>query len=272
MPSTSQASSADFNPRTPCGVRPVRPRSSAIYGKFQSTHPVRGATCFFSGCSTVSKSFQSTHPVRGATPRRNCSPTPRRFQSTHPVRGATSGFCIGKRIYRFQSTHPVRGATCLSERQHPSIPISIHAPRAGCDQLDGIAPARRGVFQSTHPVRGATVGSGNIWLATNTISIHAPRAGCDDKTLQAHRGSYISIHAPRAGCDLVPEPNHPHKHKISIHAPRAGCDGEFIKAKFEDIVFQSTHPVRGATVNGGFFKKGLSNFNPRTPCGVRRQI
>ena len=34
--------------------------------------------------------------------------------------------------------------------------------------------------------------------------------------------------------------------------------------------FQSTHPVRGATVDEIAFKVGDVHFNPRTPCGVRR--
>ena len=58
----------------------------------------------------------------------------------------------------------------------------------------------------------------------------------------------ISIHAPRAGCDM-------HKLRIdtelyiSIHAPRAGCDLCLL----------------------GLLSAGFINFNPRTPCGVRRQ-
>ena len=33
----------------------------------------------------------------------------------------------------FQSTHPVRGATEIVSDQTADIPISIHAPREGCD-------------------------------------------------------------------------------------------------------------------------------------------
>ena len=36
--------------------------------KFQSTHPVRGATWEVSEARPFSDVFQSTHPVRGATP------------------------------------------------------------------------------------------------------------------------------------------------------------------------------------------------------------
>ena len=35
------------------------------------------------------------------------------------------------------------------------------------------------------------------------------------------------------------------------------------------VRFQSTHPLRGATIKCGYTLLYLSNFNPRTPCGVR---
>ena len=35
--------------------------------------------------------------------------------------------------------------------------------------------------------------------------------------------------------------------------------------------FQSTHPVRGATLRMNTYRGNLYNFNPRTPCGVRRK-
>lgn len=37
-------------------------------------------------------------------------------------------------------------------------------------------------------------------------------------------------------------------------------------------LFQSTHPSRGATALAGIPRWSLSNFNPRTPRGVRRYI
>ena len=78
-----------------------------------------------------------------------------RFQSTHPVRGATKDQIITVVEAKFQSTHPVRGATHGSGIAQPIGPISIHAPREGCDALA---------------------------MASDTdvsISIHAPREGCD---------------------------------------------------------------------------------------------
>ena len=57
----------------------------------------------------------------------------------------------------------------------------------------------------------------------------------------------ISIHAPLAGCDRVPSPSIPFQ-RISIHAPLAGCDGIGVTSLFTGILFQSTHPLRGATI------------------------
>ena len=79
---------------------------------------------------------------------------------------------------------------------------------------------------------------------------------------------------------------------ISIHAPHAGRDGVNIKIIDKLILFQSTRPMRGATVRGGdaamdyifqstrpmrgatgAIRKPLPaclDFNPRAPCGARR--
>ena len=124
--------------------------------------------------------------------------------------------------------------------------ISIHAPRAGSDTC-----ARR-------------------LLPIHVISIHAPRAGSDLVTLGAVRGTNISIHAPRAGSDdNRSRSRHPHKNfnprspcgerppvyflflrvrNISIHAPRAGSDLVPVVQPLQGVQFQSTLPVRGATV------------------------
>ena len=40
---------------------------------------------------------------------------------------------------------------------------------------------------------------------------------------------------------------------------------------FSCILFQSTHPMRGATSHDGRGREAGAHFNPRTPCGVRPQ-
>ena len=61
-------------------------------------------------------------------------------------------------------------------------------------------------------------------------------------------GTFISIHAPRVGCDTLLWLEVYHNTGISIHAPRVGCDHTLLSCV-----------------------PGFHDFNPRTPCGVRRQ-
>ena len=189
-----------FNPRTPCGVRPVNFPSLKFSFRFQSTHPLRGATLVLyltyyvvvisihaplAGCDTLSVYLA----IRSYNfnPRTPCG-----------VRRKVQSNIRGRR--QFQSTHPLRGATSGNVIDLTFVSISIHAPLAGCDQIQahgrrygrnfnprtpcGVRPSissgSTGIpsFQSTHPLRGATF----IFLfqgAKGAISIHAPLAGCD---------------------------------------------------------------------------------------------
>ena len=142
--------------------------------------------------------------------------------------------------------------------------ISIHAPREGCDVGRIILSPISLLFQSTHPVRGATYAIAQV-LGVTVISIHAPREGCDAPAVYVtFPFCRISIHAPREGCDrrriLINCSG-----KISIHAPREGCDCHFDNPHGHAVEFQSTHPVRGATMPHGRPLLTCWNFNPRTP-------
>ena len=180
-------------------------------------------------------------------------------------------------------------------RQHPhsltSTPpeISIHAPLAGrdapakipttvCTDFNPRAPcgARRKVllrrhkktlFQSTRPLRGATGPLGPPALH-NRISIHAPLAGRDEPNRPAlHRGA-ISIHAPLAGRDQdstrieIPA-------SISIHAPLAGRDLGYLGQLPAQRNFNPRAPCGARRQLGSPFRR-LRHFNPRAPCGARR--
>ena len=78
----------NFNPRAPCGARPIKNEAEFRKQIFQSTRPVRGATS-----PQVDRDkellFQSTRPVRGATSEERADVEIMLFQSTRPVRGAT---------------------------------------------------------------------------------------------------------------------------------------------------------------------------------------
>ena len=102
-------------------------------------------------------------------------------------------------------------------------------------------------FQSTPPVRGATdfcaEGPG-----CPHISIHAPRAGGDPK--RRYENSPFPYFNPRPPCGGRPCGSHDLRRAqhISIHAPRAGGDAMLSHGKWLPWLFQSTPPVRGATV------------------------
>ena len=123
---------------------------------------------------------------------------------------------------QFQSTHPMRGATGICRILGVDYYISIHAPHAGCDKLDAAI------------------------LADNWISIHAPHAGCDlIPSIMADKID-ISIHAPHAVCDRIVDKN---RRPDGNFNPRTPCGVRLTGSQKLHLrgIFQSTHPMRGAT-------------------------
>ena len=51
---------------------------------------------------------------------------------------------------------------------------------------------------------------------------------------------------------------------ISIHAPHEGCDQNQRNDTYDNYVFQSTHPMRGATATGKV-TAGLTQFQSTHP-------
>ena len=113
-------------------MRPYRITRVLPTTRFQSTHPLRGATKG-NGWSSRQQEFQSTHPLRGATIYGITGLMRKEFQSTHPLRGATLVPRQVSILVLFQSTHPLRGATCRPGRRRTLNSVSIHAPLARCD-------------------------------------------------------------------------------------------------------------------------------------------
>ena len=123
----------NFNPRTPCGVRPKRPRGRHRKQRFQSTHPLRGATPI--GVTAVLRLVISIHaPLAG------CDDRPRQvvgvcgyFNPRTPCGVRPAQLNAETSARQFQSTHPLRGATVDNGTPKAVSIISIHAPLAGCD-------------------------------------------------------------------------------------------------------------------------------------------
>ena len=119
-----------------------------------------------------------------------------------------------------------------------------------------------------------------------------PRTPCGVRLRLSARSptSVISIHAPLAGCDIRCPPHIRHSLNFNPRTP-CGVRHHVPALMAAEAVFQSTHPLRGATEEpnkDGSTKRfqsthplrgatrhvrGLhahrSDFNPRTPCGVR---
>ena len=123
-------------------------------------------------------------------------------------------------------------------------------------------------FQSTHPLRDATADELKEGLYC-LISIHAPLTGCDDDDILRTLNIPISIHAPLTGCDIrwrffgftciYFNPRTPYGMRRKSSARNTNT-----------VVFQSTHPLRDATLNVFNFFIFRPDFNPRTPYGMRR--
>ena len=161
------------------------------------------------------------------------------------------------------------GATLTARRWPTDGKISIHAPRVGRDQ--GRATIR-------------------------PLMYFNPRAPCGARLRHMLREKAPRNFNPRAPCGARPPRGATSRRlaDISIHAPRVGRDNGRLNPSKGMKRFQSTRPVWGATsVNDG--KAYLQNisihaprvgrdagkrfdqvcrayFNPRAPCGARRQV
>ena len=140
----------------------------------------------------------------------------------------------------------MRGATFAEKRCTTRHTISIHAPHAGCDRCARSGSKQRFLFQSTHPMRGATAANFAI-LSKPSISIHAPHAGCDMRK----RGTfdYRKNFNPRTPCGVRPKVRGGAGHRGTHFNPRTPCGVRPRPQSIKDkcSVFQSTHPMRGAT-------------------------
>ena len=149
------------------------------------------------------------------------------FQSTRPIRGATIKEISCHDCFReFQSTRPMRGATVLPDDGRPSPKDKHFNPRAPCGarSCGQLCTPACPPFQSTRPMRGAT-------------GVVCPRRrGQTNFNPRAPYGARLGEHGKSR-----------RNHCISIHAPHTGRDSARSRS-FLSISFQSTRPIRGATI------------------------
>ena len=102
-------------------------------------------------------------------------------------------------------------------------------------------------FQSTRPMRGATSCAADLVSEQSRVSIHAPHAGRDGRNPLHDLARPVSIHAPHAGRDLRSDVR---CHGMYRFNPRAPCGARPLDSRVYNLacMFQSTRPMRGATV------------------------
>ena len=200
---------------------------------FQSTRPLRGATCALTRDATSWKNFNPRAPCGARlgggiritfsalnfNPRAPCGArlqtmtmtACRLIISTHaPLAGRDVG-----QTYRialstiFQPTRPLRGATFMVGDVFSSMIFQPTRPLRGATNGRVILEKKGEEFQPTRPLRGATLDARRCYLVY-LISTHAPLAGRDQSRLSAKPPrSKISTHAPLAGRDSGKVVYHP---------------------------------------------------------------
>ena len=169
------------------------------------------------------------------------------FQSTRPVRGATYRLCRRYVLDAFQSTRPVRGATSMTEAQRQAYEISIHAPRAGRDWRMSVILTAASNFNPRAPC-----GARRCCCSCRTLLQNFnPRAPCGARLQWTYaRIATISNFNPRAPCGARPHNPALPRQKSRHFNPRAPCGARRSpdNQHFPTYKFQSTRPVRGATL------------------------
>ena len=238
--------------------------------KFQSTHPVRGATADYILVCPLIDQFQSTHPVRGATIDSGLPELVPVISIHAPRAGCDVGvaFAPGENKY-FNPRTPCGVRLFWTRTPQAMRLISIHAPRAGCDRTEHGETVLREKFQSTHPVRGAT--KARVCHPCQRAYFN-PRTPCGvRRTGCCFAAENSTDFNPRTPCGVRPRGWTVTAMPKNFN-PRTPCGVRQSAAPHSQTrsTFQSTHPVRGATSARRSRARSRSHFNPRTPCGVRR--
>ena len=169
----------NFNPRAPCGARPVTTHSK-VAALLISTHaPLAGRDCRLTPYRSCIAMISTHAPLAGRDSARRLEGQHRRNFNPRAPCGARRAACCGERCEKiFQPTRPLRGATHAEHARRLMVVISTHAPLAGrdCDADDLFEDCR--------------------------ISTHAPLAGRDRK--EGAYGKAKKDFNPRAPCGARP--------------------------------------------------------------------
>ena len=185
--------------------------------------------------------------MRGATPQAQAHWCEASFQSTRPMRGATQICRVVINIGVISIHAPHAGRDYLW--QHDHVYRGHFNPRAPCGARRRCAvPAHRALHFNPRAPCGARLHTLLRRLDGETISIHAPHAGRDRPSPPATADA--TNFNPRAPCGARQKSSYTVEALmgISIHAPHAGRDPAGRTRRDFANEFQSTRPMRGATI------------------------
>ncbi|BBB49048.1 hypothetical protein Pelsub_P2279 [Pelolinea submarina] len=253
---------------------------------FQSTPPMRGATCKIMCAVIYQAIFQSTPPMRGATLFWFTWRVAIFHISIHAPHAGSDLFqrLVKPMIVVFQSTPPMRGATLSFLRAGVQGYISIHAPHAGSDRL-----RQFGVFLIQISIHAPHAGSDFPWTKITPFRYYFnPRPPCGERLFPSGfpsapflfqstppmRGATPDVKVvktwftfqstpPMRGA-TIPPVDLPISSYISIHAPHAGSDWNPKYKQNRFSTFQSTPPMRGATLDL-FLRNAIQHISIHAP-------
>ena len=165
----------------------------------------------------------------------------------------------------------MRGATDAGFPAAPKVRISIHAPHAGRDNLSRFALNTALRFQSTRPMRGATAAGRAPQPQAQHFNPRAPCGARPEGAVQHDRVILISIHAPHAGRDLIRAAVMANNLTFQSTRPMRGATSAAIRRRWDSRI--SIHaPHAGRDCLPARSSPRRCYFNPRAPCGARLRL
>ena len=238
-----------FNPRAPCGARQPQQNEPRMSDLFQPTRPLRGAT-MPSQMEHSPKGISTHAPLAGRDAKVKSSMRNNlHFNPRAPCGARRSRRGHGDDGRDFNPRAPCgarRSATTPCEWM-----TAYFNPRAPCGARQRFTAAQAGV---------------------NQISTHAPLAGRDRYQQQDQRArQYFN---PRAPCGARPRSTSGRcgHEKISTHAPLAGRDFDRENELLAPTRISTHAPLAGRDKLSPDVYRYIKYFNPRAPCGARRNL
>ena len=152
-------------------------------------------------------------------------------------------------IYKISIHAPLAGSDLLEGALRRCCAISIHAPLAGSDPVLVLTMDGSVYFNPRSP-RGERLKSRSLSPTQEDFNPRSPRGERHPLLPAEALWSNFNPRSPRGERPPVHQ-QYPQACHISIHAPLAGSDAEVLRAKEAEEKFQSTLPSRGATISQG---------------------